>query len=170
MAELSLSAFKGQFVSGARPNLYSVTIAELGAGMEFLCKATSLPSSIIGQIDVPFKGRQLKIAGNRTYADWTVTIINDVNFNIRRAAEFWQSLINGANSNQGAVSIAAYMRDAAVQQLDQSGSVLYTYRFKDIWPTEISEIELAADTNDTIEEFTITFAIGSYFQSEGSFL
>jgi len=170
MAELSISAFKGQFASGARPNLYTVTIAELGSGVEFLCKATSLPSSTMGQIDVPYKGRQLKVAGNRTYADWVVTILNDTNFNIRRAAEFWQQQINGAASNIGATSVSDYMRDAVVQQLDQAGSVLYTYMFKDIWPTEIGEIELAYDTNDTIEEFTITFAIGSYFQSDGASL
>jgi hypothetical protein len=170
MADLSLSNFKGQFQSGARPTLYSVTIAELGGSLEFLCKGTSLPASTIGQIEVPYKGRQLKIGGNRTYADWTVTILNDVDFAARKAAESWMDIINGPASNVGAVSIAQYMRDAKVEQLGQDGAVLYTYEFKDIWPTEIGEIELAYDSNDTIEEYTITFAIGSYFHSDGAVL
>lgn len=169
MADLSISAFKGQFKSGARPNLYDVTIAELGGGMQFLCKATSLPASTMGQIEVPYKGRQLKVAGNRTYADWTITILNDVDFAIRQRVEAWQSLINSGATNLGATNISTYMRDAVVRQLDQSGSVLYIYYFKDLWPSEIGEIELAYDTNDTVEEFTITFAVGSYVTSNGLF-
>lgn len=167
MADLSLSTFKGQFTSGARPNLYNVTISELGGGLEFLCKGTSLPASTIGQIEVPYKGRQLKIAGNRTYADWTITVLNDVDFTIRRLAEEWMEAINGANTNLGPVSISEYMRDAKVEQLSQTGDILYTYDFKDIWPTEVGEVDLAYDSNDTIEEYTITFTIGSYFQSVG---
>lgn len=168
MADLSISTFKGQFTSGARPNLYAVTVAELGGGLEFLAKGTTLPTSIIGQIEVPFRGRQLKVAGNRTFADWTVTVLNDNDFAIRKAAEDWLDRINGHNSNLGPVSVAEYMRDAKVEQLDQSGAVIYTYEFKDIWPTEISEIDMAYDNNDAIEEFTITFAIGSYWQSDGA--
>ena len=165
---LSISEFKGQFTSGARPNLFTVTLQALGSKMEFLCKATQMPASTVAQIEVPYKGRQLKIAGNRTYADWTVTVLNDVDFNIRKAAEAWMDVINGPESNVGSVNIAEYMEDAKVQQLDQSGAVIYTYEFKDIWPTEIGEIELAYDTNDTIEEFTITFVIGSFFKSDGA--
>lgn len=168
MADLSISTFKGQFTSGSRPNLYAVTIAELGGGLEFICKGTTLPSSTIAQIEVPFRGRQLKVAGNRTFADWTITVINDVDFAIRRAAEDWMDKINGHKSNLGPVSIAEYMKDAKVEQLDQSGSIIYTYEFKDIWPTEIGEIDMAFDTNDTIEEFTVTFAVGSYWQSDGA--
>lgn len=167
MADLSISAFKGQFKSGARPNLYEVTIAELGQGVEFLCKAAALPASTMGQVEVPYKGRQLKVAGNRTYADWTITILNDTDFAIRQAVEAWQSVINSGSTNIGAVSIAEYMRDAEVRQIDQGGATLYTYQFKDIWPSEIGEIALAYDTNDTIEEYTITFAVGSYATSNG---
>lgn len=168
MADLSISTFKGQFTSGARPNLFSVTIAELGGSLEFLAKATTMPASTMGQIEVPFKGRQLKVAGNRTFADWTITVINDVDFNIRRAVEDWSNRINGHQSNLGPVSIAEYMRDAKVEQLDQTGAVIYTYEFKDIWPAEIGEIDLAFDNNDAIEEFTITFSVGSYWQSDGA--
>jgi len=167
---LSISEFKGQFQSGARPNLYSVIIAGFGGfeKLEFLCKATQMPASTVAPIEVPYKGRQLKVAGNRTYADWTITVLNDIDFAIRAGAESWMDIINGPNDNQGAVNIADYMADATIQQLDQAGTVIYTYQLKDIWPTEVAEIELAYDSNDTIEEFTITFAIGSYFQSDGA--
>lgn len=167
---LSISEFKGNFTSGARPNLYSVIIAGQPGfdGLEFLCKGTQLPASTVGAIEVPFKGRQLKVAGNRTYADWTITVLNDVDFAVRKGAESWMDIINGPASNVGAVEIGDYMQDATVQQLDQTGAIIYTYQFKDIWPTEIGEIELAYDTNDAIEEFTITFSIGSYFQSDGA--
>jgi hypothetical protein len=163
---LSISEFKGRFVSGARPNLYSITIPELGDGVEFLAKASSLPPSTIGQIEVPFRGRQLKVAGNRTFQDWTVTVLNDINFAIRGAAEAWMDRINGHQNNTGYVNISDYMVDARVEQLSQDGSVLYTYTMKDIWPTEIGEVDLAFDNNDAIEEFTITFVIGTYWQSD----
>lgn len=168
MADLSIASFKANFVSGARPNLYAVTIQELGGSLEFLCRGSQLPSSTLGIVDVPYMGRQLKVAGNRIFADWTVTVFNDVNFEIRNKVEAWSALINGHESNTGPVSITDYYRDATVQQLDQAGGVLYSYQFRDIWPTEISEVELAFDSNDAIEEFTITFAIGSFWQSDGA--
>lgn len=168
MADLSIQAFKGNFTSGARPNLYAVTIAELGGTLEFVCRGSQLPSSTIGMIDVPYMGRQLKVAGNRIFADWTITVFNDVGFEVRRAVEAWSSRINGHESNTGPTNITEYYKDAIVQQLDQAGGIIYTYEFKDIWPTEISEVELAFDSNDTIEEFTITFAIGSYWLSDGA--
>lgn len=167
MADLSLSSFKANFQSGARPNLYAVTISELGGGVEFLCKAASLPSSTIGQIEVPFRGIPLKMAGNRVFADWTVTILNDTDFAIRKAAELWMDSIMGHQTNVGAATIASYFRDAKVQQLDQEGNVVYTYEFKDIWPTEIGEVDLAMDSNDVIEEFTITFAVNRW-ESDGT--
>ncbi len=168
MADLSINAFKGAFISGARPNLYAVTIAELGSTLEFVCRGSQLPSSSIGMIDVPYMGRQLKVAGNRIFADWTITVLNDTNFAVRQAVEAWSSRINGHVSNIGPVDINAYYRNATVQQLDQAGGILYTYEFKDIWPTEISEIELAFDSNDQIEEYSITFAVGSYWLSNGA--
>ena len=135
---------------------------------EFVCRGSQLPSSSMGMIDVPYMGRQLKVAGNRIFTDWTITVLNDTNFAVRQAVEAWSSLINGHESNVGPVDINAYYRNATVQQLDQAGGILYTYEFKDIWPTEISEIELAFDSNDQIEEFTITFAVGSYWLSNGA--
>jgi len=168
MADLSISTFKGQFISGARPNLYEVRIAELGAQLEFMAKAASLPASNIEQVEVPYMGRSIKVAGNRTFADWTVTVINDVDFAIRKQAEAWMAKINSHENNDGEVDISGYMRDATVRQLDQSGAVVYNYDFKNIWPTEISEISLGFEENNTIEEFTITFAVGSFWTSDAT--
>lgn len=161
---LSIAEFKANFISGARPNLYTVTIGRLGEGMSFLCKATSLPASIMGNVDVPYMGRQLKVAGNRTYEDWTVTVLNDTDFAIRAAVEQWQNEINSHQGNLGPNTLS-YFSDARVDQLDQTGAIIYTYDFIDIWPLNVAAIELAYDTNDTIEEFQITFSVGSYHLS-----
>jgi len=164
---LSISDFKANFSSGARPNLYRVIISELGEGVGFLAKAAQLPSSVIANIDVPYMGRQLKVAGNRTYEDWTITILNDIDFNIRRALEAWQDVINGHESNEGPTNLS-YYRDGRIEQLDQAGNVIYAYELRDIWPTNIAAIELGYDTNDAIEEFQVTFAIGSMILSDGT--
>ncbi len=167
MGDLSISTFKGVFKGGARPNLYQIRIPDLGATVEFLAKASTMPTSTIDPIEVPFMGRILKLAGNRTFADWTVTVINDVDFDIRRKVEAWMGDINSHETNQGFVDPSGYMRDATVRQLDQSGAVLYTYEFRDIWPMENGEITLGMEENNSLEEFTITFAIGTYWQSDG---
>jgi hypothetical protein len=162
---LSISDFKSNFISGSRPNLYTVQISELGPSVQFLCKAASLPTSVMGVIDVPYMGRQLKVAGNRTFEPWTITILNDINFEARAFTERWQDQINSAETNLGSVGVAEYFRDARVTQLGQDGRELYTYDFYDIWPSNIGEIALAYDTNDTIEEWTLTLEIGSFHLS-----
>lgn len=164
---LSINAFKGAFKAGARPNLYQVTVPTL-ENLQFLCKASQLPGSVMGIIDVPYMGRQLKVAGNRTFSDWVITVLNDTDFKIREAVEAWSSLINGYESNVGQNTVSNYFKDAKVQQLDQTGAEIYAYDFKDIWPTDIGEIELAYDSNDAIEEFQVTFAVGTYFLSPGA--
>ncbi len=163
---MSISNFKSNFVSGARPNLYRVEITYLGGNLAFTCKAASLPPSNVEQIEVPFMGRSLKVAGNRTFQDWTVTVLNDTHFEVRHNCEKWMGEINLHEANTGASEISAYMKDAKVEQLDQTGNPIYTYEFKDIWPSEVSEISLGYEENNSIEEFTITFAIGSYWQSD----
>lgn len=167
MPILPISAFKANFQSGARSSLYEVQIDGLGGAETFLCKAASLPASTIEQIEVPYAGRTIKIAGNRTFADWTVTIMNDVDFAVRRNVEAWMNQINGHSSNTGATFISEYMKQARVAQLDQKGIPIYWYTFNDIWPSESSEITLGYEEN-SIEEFTITFAVGSYWTSQGA--
>ena len=182
----TISQFKSRLAGGgARPNLFEVELTLDGEGlgfslpgydatqMAFLCKAANLPAQNIASIDVPFRGRIFKVAGDRTIDTWTITIINDEDFRLRRAMEFWTEQIASLDTNLGATSPNAYMAAAKVYQLgrgstpqstNNSGSanaVLAEYEFVDIFPTEVSAIDLSYDSSDTIEEFTVTFQVQS---------
>ena len=199
MANLKkISDFKTRLAGGgARPNLFEVNIpsfpdaalasgavwdnTEAKADFRFLCKAAALPASNNGVIDVPFRGRILKVAGDRTFDTWTVTVINDEDFIIRTQFEHWMNGINKLTNNSGATNPGSYMRDAHVSQLGRGQQAnattnnasgddqtpLRTYTFKDIFPTNISQIDLSYDTGDTIEEFTVEFQV-NYFTVGGS--
>ena len=165
---------------GARPNLFEVEITTIPGGIawdssnfKFMCKAAQLPGQTIASIDVPFRGRTFKVAGDRTIDAWTVTIINDENFEYRNAFESWTELIAKLDTNIGATLPDAYMRNARVYQLgrgsrasstDNTGTenvVLKEYEFIDIFPTSVSPIDLSYDSSDTIEEFTVEFQVQS---------
>jgi len=178
----TISQFKSALVGGgARPNLFEVELTTLPVGIEwnadnfrYMCKAAQLPASNIANIDVPFRGRIFKVAGDRTFDTWTVTIINDEGFILRNAMEAWMNEISRLENNLGATDPSAYMTNAKVFQLgrgsvassqDSSGSsnvVLKEYEFIDIFPTNISAIDLSYDSSDTIEEFTVEFQVQSY--------
>ena len=125
----------------------------------FLVKAALLPASNITPIEVNFRGRILKIAGDRTFDTWTVTVINDVDFSIRSAMEKWMDFINSMEDATGAQDPALYQPDAYVHQLDRDGSTLRSYKFHDIFPTNISAIDLSYETVDSVEEFTVEFQV-----------
>ena len=199
----TLSKFQSKLQGGgARPNLFEVSIPELpDAAMNsspkaiwgseeqedftIMCKAAQLPASTIASIDVPFRGRILKVAGDRTIENWSITVINDENFNIRNAMEAWMNAIARLSNNTGAVNPSSYMCDAYVYQLGRgyssnrhskanSGTAdgetitpLKSYRFIDIFPVSVSSIDLSYDSSDTIEEFQVEFAVQS-FESIGS--
>ena len=144
-----------------------------------MCKAAALPASNIAQIDVPFRGRILKVAGDRTFDTWTVTIINDEDFKLRTSFEQWMNQISKLDNATGATNPASYMTDAYVYQLGRGQSrfstentdadsvlPLRTYKFFDIFPTNVSQIDLSYDTSDTIEEYTVEFQV-QYWQAEG---
>jgi len=166
MAILGVDDFKSKLTGGgARPNLFQVDMGfpagvngntEIGA---FLIKAAQLPASIIAPITVPFRGRQLQIAGDRTFEPWTVTIMNDTSFDLRNSFEEWMNLINNHQANTGAVDPSAYYADAAVHQLDKDGSKIKSYNFVGIWPTNVSAIDVSFDTENTIEEFTVELQV-----------
>ena len=118
----------------------------------------------VGPITVPFRGRQIKIAGDRTYADWTITVLNDTNFKLRNAFERWSNGINNATDGEGLTNPADYQVDAFVDQLDRNGATIKSYTLRGVFPTEIAAIELDYGTNDAIEEFGVTFAY-QYFES-----
>ena len=153
---------------GARPNLFEVEIAfpeetaienDVKDKSRFLIKAAALPASNITPIDVNFRGRILKIAGDRTFDTWTITVLNDVDFSIRSAFEKWMNLINKMSDATGEQDPAVYQPDAYVHQLDRDGSTLRTYKFHDVFPTNISQIDLSYETVDAIEEFTVEMQV-----------
>ena len=178
----TISDFKGALIGGgARPNLFEVELTTLPAGISwnssdfsYMCKAATLPASNIANIDIPFRGRIFKVAGDRTIDPWTVTIINDENFNLRNAFEEWTDLIAKLDNNLGATDPEAYMVSAKVYQLGRgstpnsksnsgtANSVLKEYEFYNIWPSTVAAIDLSYDSTDTIEEFTVDFQVQSY--------
>ena len=177
----TISMFKSALVGGgARPNLFEVELTTLPAGItwsadnfRYMCKAAALPAQNIAAIDIPFRGRIFKVAGDRTIDTWTVTVINDEGFTLRNAFEEWTEQIAKLDTNLGATDPAEYMVNAKVFQLgrgssksskDSSGAenvVLKAYEFIDIFPTTVSNIDLSYDTGDSIEEFTVEFQVQS---------
>ena len=202
MAETrTLSQFKSKLAGGgARPNLFEVSIPTFPTAIaeawspgddnengmfKFLAKATALPASNLGNIEIPFRGRTLKVAGDRTFDDWTVTIINDEDFKLRTAFERWSNVISRLDDATGVTNPSSYMTDGFVQQLGRGSvantrtndggesSVLRTYKFFDVFPVTVGEVALSYDTTDTLEEFDVTFryqyfTIGNSTQSSGS--
>tara|TARA_B100001057_G_scaffold494337_1_gene590668 strand:- start:750 stop:1277 length:528 start_codon:yes stop_codon:yes gene_type:complete len=171
MAILGVDDFKSKIRGGgARPNLFKATVnfPTYAAGdvelTSFMCKGAQLPASLTNVIDVPFRGRQLKVAGDRTFEPWTVTIINDTDFAVRDSMERWLNGINNHKANSGLTNPVDYQADLLVDQLDRDGSAIKTYNFRGAFPVNISNIELNYETVDTIEEFTVEFQI-QYWES-----
>jgi len=201
MAETrTLSQFKSKLAGGAaRPNLFEVSIPSFPASVvdawgsgddgengvfKFLCKAANLPASNISDVTVPFRGRTLHVAGDRTFDPWTVTIINDEDFRLRTAFERWANVLSKLDDATGVSNPTSYMTDAYVQQLGRGATqfsvsndggesaILRTYKFYDIFPTQISAIDLNYDDTNAVETFQVTFqvqyfTIGDSLQSNG---
>ena len=180
----TLNDFKNRMSGGgARPNLFECeinfpTAAFSGDGnantlsekTRFLVKAAALPGSTINVIDIPFRGRNLKIAGDRTFDPWTITVINDVDFTIRNAFERWMNYMNKHEDNSGELNPVNYQKDMKVYQLGKAGvdvnmssndnmNILKSYAFYGTFPTSISAIDLSYDQADTIEEFTVDLQV-----------
>ena len=165
---------------GARANLFRVNVAFPNAQIEgdanasfgatetealasFMIKGAQMPGRTINPIEVPFRGRMLKVSGDTNYEDWTITITNDNNFAVRNAFERWQEAINGAVTNVSgggldAGSFNTYVADMEVEQLGRDGKVIKRYVIKGAWPTTVDPIEVSYDNQDTIEEFGVTLA------------
>ena len=171
MAVLGVDDFKSKLRGGgARPNLFKATInfpayadgdAELTS---FLCETAQLPGSNMGTIIVPFRGRQLKMAGDRTFAELTVSIINDTDFAVRNSMERWMNGMNAHSANTGLASPVAYEADLKIEQLDRAGASVKEYIFRGAFPTDLGAIDVSYATNDEIERFTCTFQY-QYFDS-----
>lgn len=154
---MNISNFVGALRQGARPNLFEVRIGFLGDNIRFLAKGASLPPSTLGAIDAPYQGRMVKVPGNRTFEPWTITVYNDIDFAIRNQVEAWMNNINSHEGNVGYATVAGAYQQGQVVQLGRDGRIIRVYNIIDMFPTELSPIELAFDSNDQIEEFTVTF-------------
>jgi hypothetical protein len=172
MAILGVDDMKAKLIGGgARPNLFKVTMAfpaYVTANVElasYMCKATSMPASQIAAIEVPFRGRQLKIAGDRTFDPWSVTVINDTDFNVRNSFEQWMNGINQHKQNTGLTQPSSYMADMIVEQLDKDGTTKKTYNIRGVFPTNLGAIELSYDSENAIEEFEVEMQI-QYWESD----
>ena len=183
----SIVDFKQKLTGGgARSNLFEVEIEypteiNVTTGAEgpkefgkFMIKAAQIPASNLGNIPVPFRGRVLPIAGDRTFDPWTVTIINDTNFRIREAMEVWSNSINDLQTSQGSINPVDYQTSAKVKQLSRQGgvdpgdiTVLREYRFEGIYPNVVSSIPLDYGATDQIEEFQVTFNYLFYSVTDG---
>ena len=163
-----ITDFKSKLTGGgARANLFEVVLTFPDAAApdqivldksRFLVKGANLPASNVQQIKVPFRGRILKVAGDRTFDSWTVTVLNDTDFAIRSAFEKWMNVINRMSDNTGLTNPAEYQSDAFVYQLDRDGTALRSYRFYDIFPTQVGPIELSYDSQG-IQEFTVELQV-----------
>ena len=178
----TISDFKGALIGGgARSNLFEVELTTLPAGISwnssdfsYMCKAATLPASNVANIDIPFRGRTFKVAGDRTIDPWTVTIINDEEFKLRNAFEQWADLIARLDNNMGVTNPEDYMSNAKVYQLGRgakassstnagtNNAVLKEYEFFNIWPSAVAAIDVSYDSTDSIEEFTVDFQVQSY--------
>ena len=173
MAGFSVNDFRAQLTGGgARANIYRVYIpnpnvnTSRGTGgaatmqkISILCKGAQLPESNLGVIEVPYMGRVFKIAGDRTFPEWTTTFYNDEDFAIKDFLESWSNSMNGHVSNQRDFSgnANAYQVNIDIAQLGKSGERIKAYRLIHAFPTNIAPIEVAYENNDTIEEFTVTW-------------
>ena len=175
----AIDDFKANLLGGgARANQFRVTItppAGIAIGLDvrrasFLVRASNLPAQTLGEIVVPFRGRQIYIAGDRTFDDtWTTTFLNDTDFMIRNAMELWMNGINDLADGTGTSTLADYQTDLQVEQLDRDDTILKTYIFRSAWPTEVTAIDLTSDAADAIEEFDVTWRYQHYEPSGVSF-
>ena len=162
MPSFNINQFKSELVGGgARPSLFQVQITNPVLGVAdfkvpFMVKTAALPASTLGSYTVPYFGRQVKYAGDRTFEDWTVTIINDEDFSIRNAMEAWSNSINSHIGNTRALP-QDYKSDAIITQYGKDGQTLRIYNFEGLYPINISEVAMSWETTDSIEEFTVTF-------------
>src|SRR6056300_61108 len=162
----NINEIKSQLTfGGAKASLFQVQITNPINGIAdlktpFMVQAAAIPESTLGTIEVPYFGRKIKLAGDRTFAQWSVTVINDEDFLIRNAMEAWSAAINSHQGNlrgTGSASPAAYKSQAQVVQYSKTGDILRTYQFNGIYPQTVASIPVDWNTTDDIERFDVTF-------------
>ncbi|MDD4242762.1 MAG: phage tail protein [Bacilli bacterium] len=169
MAIANISAFKSQLQGGARPNQFSVevsfpsgvanvwtAVAPLQAS--FLVHAASIPPSSVAPANAPYRGRDVYLAGERTFPPWTISVYNTETFSLRNAFESWSEAINSNTDNTGITAPSQYQADLAVVQYDRNNLALKSYKFVDAFPLDVGPIELEYSKNNVVESFQVTFA------------
>ena len=172
----NIDRFKGFLTGGgARANQFRVFMTTPGPvaaaipteKTSFLCKGAALPGQTIAEVPVPFRGRNLYIAGDREFDTWDTTIINDTDFEIRNEVEAWMNSINDLETNLGLNNVDDYTSDLIVEQLGRDNRTLKTYVLRNCQPTVMSPIELSYDTTNAIEEFTVTWRYTHFSTGRG---
>jgi hypothetical protein len=163
MAILGVDDFKAKLTGGgARSNLFQATVnfpAYAAGNVEltsFMCKGAQLPASTIAEIPIPFRGRQVYVAGDRVFEPMQLTIINDTDFSVRNAFERWSNGINQFQTNTGLTDPRSQQAEIEISQLDKSGAILKTYFLSGAFPIEVSSIDLSYNNENAIEEFTVS--------------
>lgn len=178
MAFATLSNLQSALGGGSRPNLFSVQItfpsaitsSNLSDTENYLCKAAAIPAMTIGSIEVPFRGRSIKVPGDRSFAEWSPTFISDAGFSIRKKMESWVDWIKSADfsaatlRNPNSLKGDDYYGTVTVKQLNEDAGVMRVYRLALAFPTDVSSMDLSYDTTDALQEFTATFQY-SYFSA-----
>lgn len=169
----NINEFTGNLpFGGARPSLFEVTMTNpINSGADeqfrFMCRVAQIPATTLTAITTNYFGRPVKFAGNRTYEDWTVTIINDETFAVRSTLEEWAQAINGTTSNQSSVFNNVYKSQAQVTHFGKAGNILRQYDFVGMFPTSIAAIDLDWGNVDAIEEYQATFSIDYWTTNSG---
>ena len=175
--EMGIERFISNIRDMLRPNLFLVELSGYGGGnqapeeLKFHCRGASLPASNIPNVEVPFLGRAIQIAGagRPAFGTWNITVYNDIEFKIRRFFEEWASNINSHQGNVGYNRIRDYYADADVLQLDQKGNVIANYTMKGLFPTAVGDIQLSwQGGGNSIEEFSVSLSVGTYWTNDRS--
>lgn len=174
---MSILDFKSNLLGGgARPNQFRVELSfpsfvnggtDAARKGQFLCTSASLPGSFLGVAPVFYRGREVKLPGERQFDNWRVNIINDNDFALHDAFEKWQAQINDVKENTGITNPNIITTQMTVHQLDRNGSVIKSYNFADCWPVSVSEIQLNFGANNQVEEFTVELAY-AYWETQKS--
>jgi hypothetical protein len=175
---LGVSGFQQAVKGGVRPNLFQVNHEFPDAmateeDVAFLCKSASLPASTIGTVELPFRGRVIKVPGDRTFESWTATFYNEDTWKLRGAYESWIGLTNAVNANSATSSISEASKDITILQLDKFKSTdskpetIREYKLVGAFPVSVSQISVAFDNNDSYEEFDVEFAYQYFTSTKG---
>ena len=170
----NINDFKSRLAGGgARANQFKVTLPFPGysavggetSDLAFLCTATSIPGQTLANVAVPFRGRVLNIAGDRTFNPWSVTVLNDTDFKLYRAFERWMNGMNNMTDNEGLTNPVDYQVDVFIDHLDRNGATLKSYTLRGAFPTSLDDIALSYSTNNAVEEFGCSLTY-QYFETD----